>query len=205
MHRRLSNAAGEWGSSGRDPSFLLSGSRLDQFEAWGPARASHSDSRSAGTSWQASRAARTNARRRRPPRSRADARAPVTQAAAFAGRGLRHRSPRCSIAHDHRQEAERPSRAGVAHRDRARARRCLGGQRRCRRRASILLAIQAIRTTRDSDGTILPEAEEALHRAVVASRVVLTVPGLGGSLDWSPRGVFRDGGPGGLGPDRHQG
>ncbi len=35
MHRRLSNAAGEWGSSGREPSFLLSGSRLDQFEAWG--------------------------------------------------------------------------------------------------------------------------------------------------------------------------
>src|SRR5205814_6489703 len=55
---------------------------------------------------------------------------------------------------------------------------------------SILLAIQAVRETRSTDGTVLPESEAALHRAVTASRVVRTVPGLGGHLDWSPTGVF---------------
>ena len=53
---------------------------------------------------------------------------------------------------------------------------------------SILLAIEAVRRTRSVDGFVLPEAEEALHRAVTASRVVLTVPGIGGRLDWSQRG-----------------
>jgi WD40 repeat protein len=56
-----------------------------------------------------------------------------------------------------------------------------------------------VKTTRDSDGTVLPEAEEALHRAVVASRIVLSVPGVGGNLDWSPKGVFVTEGPEGTG------
>jgi DNA-binding SARP family transcriptional activator len=34
MRRRLSEAAREWERSGQDPSFLLGGSRLDQFESW---------------------------------------------------------------------------------------------------------------------------------------------------------------------------
>ena len=45
----------------------------------------------------------------------------------------------------------------------------------------VLLATEAVETTRSSDGTVLPEAEEALHRAVVASRLELEVPGLEGS------------------------
>jgi len=53
---------------------------------------------------------------------------------------------------------------------------------------SILLALEAVELTRSSDGSVLPEAEQALHRAVTASRLVLDVPGLGGSLDWSPDG-----------------
>ena len=55
---------------------------------------------------------------------------------------------------------------------------------------SVLLALEAIDRTRSVDGTVLPEAEEALHRAVTASRIVLSVPGVGGALDWSPTGVF---------------
>jgi DNA-binding SARP family transcriptional activator/WD40 repeat protein len=35
MRRSLSEAAREWERSGQDPSFLLGGSRLDQFESWG--------------------------------------------------------------------------------------------------------------------------------------------------------------------------
>jgi hypothetical protein len=35
---------------------------------------------------------------------------------------------------------------------------------------------------------VLPEAVEALHRAVSSTRLVLSVPGVGGALDWSPDG-----------------
>src|SRR5207247_7657343 len=59
----------------------------------------------------------------------------------------------------------------------------------------VLLAVQAVQTTRASDGTVLPEAEGALHRAVVASRLELEVPGVGGALDWSSQGVFVTEGP----------
>ena len=60
---------------------------------------------------------------------------------------------------------------------------------------SVLLAIEAVETTRSSDGTVLPEAEEALHRAVVASRLELEVPGVGDSSPGAPAGVFVTEGP----------
>jgi WD40 repeat protein len=60
---------------------------------------------------------------------------------------------------------------------------------------SILLATEAVHATRSFDGAVLREAEEALHRAVGSSRVELTVPGLGGWLAWSPKGVFVTEGP----------
>ena len=52
---------------------------------------------------------------------------------------------------------------------------------------SMLLALAAIDETRSSDGTVLPEAEEALHRAVTASRILLSVPGVGGGAGLEPR------------------
>jgi hypothetical protein len=55
---------------------------------------------------------------------------------------------------------------------------------------SVLLATEAVALTRSVDGSTIPEAEEALHRAVVASRLVMSVPGMGGLLDWSPTGAF---------------
>ena len=65
---------------------------------------------------------------------------------------------------------------------------------------SVLLARKAVDTTRSSDGTVLKEAEEALHRAVVASRLELEVSGVGGNLAWSPSGVFVTEGPNDSGP-----
>ena len=56
---------------------------------------------------------------------------------------------------------------------------------------SILLALQAISTTRAVDGTVLPEAEEALHRSIVASPIRMTLTGHGTrvlSADYSPDG-----------------
>jgi WD40 repeat protein/DNA-binding SARP family transcriptional activator len=55
---------------------------------------------------------------------------------------------------------------------------------------STLLALEAIETTREPDGVVLREAEEALHRAVGATRVVQTYPDVGGSLSWSPDGTL---------------
>jgi WD40 repeat protein len=62
---------------------------------------------------------------------------------------------------------------------------------------SILLALAAVERARTDDGaSVLPEAEEALHRAVTESRVELRVPGVGGRVDWSPDGtVFATEGP----------
>lgn len=54
----------------------------------------------------------------------------------------------------------------------------------------ILLATEAVRTTREVDGTVLPQAEEALHDAVTAARVVDVFSGVGGALAWSPDGSF---------------
>jgi WD40 repeat protein len=54
---------------------------------------------------------------------------------------------------------------------------------------SMLLAIAAIEETRSVDGSVLREAEEALHRAVGATRIELRVPDVGGALDWSPDGT----------------
>jgi WD40 repeat protein/DNA-binding SARP family transcriptional activator len=61
---------------------------------------------------------------------------------------------------------------------------------------STLLALESIDVTRSEDGSVLTEAEDALHRAVTSSRIVMTVPGVGGALDVSPAGdVFVTEGP----------
>jgi WD40 repeat protein len=56
---------------------------------------------------------------------------------------------------------------------------------------SILLALQAVTTTRAVDGTVLPEVEEALHRSIVASPLRMTLTGHGTrvlSASYSPDG-----------------
>jgi WD40 repeat protein/DNA-binding SARP family transcriptional activator len=59
-----------------------------------------------------------------------------------------------------------------------------------------LLALRAVSATRASGGPAVPEAMTALHHAVSSDRVVLTVPGVGGTLAWSPTGkVFVTKGP----------
>ena len=63
---------------------------------------------------------------------------------------------------------------------------------------SVLLALAAVDRSRDGDGAALPEAEQALHDAVVASRVERRLPGVGGAVAWSPDGArFATADPGG--------
>jgi WD40 repeat protein/DNA-binding SARP family transcriptional activator len=54
---------------------------------------------------------------------------------------------------------------------------------------AVLLGVAAVEEARSAGGEVVPEAVEALHRAVTASRVVLTMPGSGGAVDWSPDGT----------------
>ena len=56
---------------------------------------------------------------------------------------------------------------------------------------SLLLALQAVKTTREVDGTVLPEAQEALHRTLITSQVRRTLRGHKTNVytvDFSPDG-----------------
>jgi WD40 repeat protein/DNA-binding SARP family transcriptional activator len=53
---------------------------------------------------------------------------------------------------------------------------------------SMLLALEAAERSSDGGGEVLPEAEEALHRAVTVSRLERRLPGAG-VWDWSPDGA----------------
>ena len=52
---------------------------------------------------------------------------------------------------------------------------------------SILLAVGAVNQTRSLDGSVLPEAEAALHDAVTASRAVMTLPGVADNVAWGDK------------------
>ena len=52
---------------------------------------------------------------------------------------------------------------------------------------SVLLAVEAVKATRSVDGTVVPEAELALHEALVGQRVVRSIPGMN-NFDYSPDG-----------------
>ena len=58
---------------------------------------------------------------------------------------------------------------------------------------SILLARAAVDRTRAVDGSVLPEAEEALHRAVTASRLVTSLAEGTERMDWGETGVVTAG------------
>ena len=199
-HRRLSAAAREWTDSGRDPSFLLRGNQLERYEAWtsssglaltGDERAYLDASlaqRATELADEGSRRARETALERRSAR-RLRALVAVFAAAALIAASL------TAVATSQRREAERGARVAAA-RELAAA---SVANLEVDPELSVLLAIQAVQTTRSGDGTVLPEAQDALHRAVTASRLELQVPGLGGLLAWSPRGVFVTEGPEGSG------
>ncbi len=161
MHRRLSDAASEWERSGREPSFLLTGSRLDQFESWGS-----TTSLALGLEERGYLAASVARRERSAPpkrtraRARADARAPLGQATpslvarAHCGRVVA--GTLTAIAINRNAEAQRASRLAAA---RELASAATANLERDRQLA-LLLALQAAGTL--VDGTIVPEAEEVL-------------------------------------------
>ena len=176
--RQLGAAAGEWEGAGRDPSFLLRGARLERLSAWSTetALALTPDERgflAASRAETDAQRARERAIERRSLR-RLQALVAVLAGAALVAGAL------TLFAFDQRGDAEEQRRTAEA---RGLAAASVASLEEDAER-SVLLALEAART----GDTALPEAEEALHRAVIASRVRLRVPGLGGALDWSPDG-----------------
>ena len=187
--RQLAAAAREWQEAGRDPSFLAGGARLAQFEAWTegsglaptPGERAFVDAavaeRDRAQAEEETRQARERVLERRSLR-RLRALAVVLAAAAILAAVL------TVYAFDQRSDARREQRIATARALAAAAVASLDSDAE----QSILLAERAIAHTRTADGVVLPEAREALHRAVVGSRIVMRVPRLGGALDWSPDG-----------------
>jgi WD40 repeat protein/class 3 adenylate cyclase/energy-coupling factor transporter ATP-binding protein EcfA2 len=194
--RRLAASARDWIEAGRDPSFLLQGSRLEQAESWeaGSGLAVTPEEREY---IEASRAERE--RRNADEEARAEheqelerrsfrrlrALVAVLAAAALIAIGL------TVFATSQRGRAQSEERRATA-RELAAA---SVANLEVDPERSILLALEAIDRTRSVDGSVLPEAEEALHRAVTVSRIERSIPGLGGAVDWSSRGMFVTEGP----------
>jgi WD40 repeat protein len=195
-HRRLAAAVADWTAAGQDPSFLVRGNRLEQFETWtatskfalAETERAYLDASVAG---RAAEAAEERAQKEREAAlqrrsgNRLRALVGVLAVASIIAVAL------SLFARQQADVAEREERVAVARELSAAAVANLEVDPE----RSILLALEAVDRTRSVDGTVLPEAQEALHRAVLASRIVLSVPGLGGAVDWSPTGVFVTEGP----------
>jgi WD40 repeat protein/DNA-binding SARP family transcriptional activator/class 3 adenylate cyclase len=200
QERVLAQAAAEWRGSDRDASFLLRGTRLEQLEQWAAStdlalggaeraylRASLDQRERERTDEEARR--EREARIERRSRTRLRALVVVLAVAALVAGLLTLVATRQS------GRAEREARTASARELAAAAVSNLEVDPE----RSVLLAMAAIDKTRSVDGTVVPEAVEALHRAVTSSRVALSAPALGGRLDWSPAGVFVTEGPEGTG------
>ncbi len=191
QERRLARAATEWRGSDHDPSFLLRGAQLEQVAEWVngtdlaigqteraylKASVDQRDQDRAAEDERRGREARTERRSRRRLRALVAVFAVAALIAAILTVVARKQTDRASSA-ARIATARELAAAAVENVD-------VDPER------SILLAIAAVAKTRKVDGSVLPETEEALHRAITASRIVLTVTGRGGALAWSPTGVF---------------
>ncbi len=204
QERRLARASAEWRGSQQDPSFLLRGARLEQAEAWAtttdlaigrPGRSylkASIDERERERAVERERGEHERHVERR-ARTRLRALVAVFAVAALVAGTL------TIIATNESDEAAREARVATA---RGLAAAAVANLQVDPER-SILLAMEAVDHTRSVDGSVLPEAEEALHQAVTTSRVVATTPGVGGEVAWSAKGVFVTQGPRRSGDHRH--
>jgi DNA-binding SARP family transcriptional activator/WD40 repeat protein len=175
MHRRLSDAANEWERSGPEPSFLLTGSRLEQFDSWASTttlalgleeRGFLSASVARRDEERAAEATRSLRERTLERRSVKRLRAlflALTAAALVAG-------TLTAIILNRNASAQRASSLAAGRELLAGAAKNLNVDRQL----AILLALEALRTTQGVDGNVLPEAEQFLRRAVPAVAIDTT-------------------------------
>jgi WD40 repeat protein/DNA-binding SARP family transcriptional activator len=166
LHRRLAEAVQEWQDAARHLEYLPREGRLAQFETWAGTtdlaltageREFLADARAA-----ANDAARRRARRRRGILAGFALLAAAASLLAVFALVLRGR-------------AKDDARVATARQLAASAEANLNVDPE----RSILLGIQAAETTRRHDGSILPEAQQALHDALTASRVLARSSGVG--------------------------
>ena len=200
-HRRILAAAEEWESSARDESFLLRGTRLQDLSRWATETrvapghlereylAASVEHHEADEASERSRKERERALERR-SLGRLRALVAVLTVAALIGGVL------TIVATDQRNRAER-ARMETRARELAVA---ADASAEVDPVLSLLLALEAVDTTRRMDGTVVREAEEALHRAILASRERLVIPSAGGFVDASPDGrtIVTQGATGGV-------
>ena len=166
LHRRLAEAVGEWHDAGGDPEYLPREGRLTQLEAW--AGATDLALTAGERDFLAEARAAANAAARRRARRRRATLAGFAVLAAAA-------SALAAFALVLRNEARDDARLATARQLAASAQANLEVDPE----RSILLAIEAAETTRRHDGTMLTEAQQALHDALATSRVLSAVPGVG--------------------------
>ena len=189
LERQVAQAGAEWRGAERDRSFLLRGARLDQASTWAEstdlAVGSHEreflkasvEHRDEERAEEEERRAREDQIERR-SRSRLRALVGVLTAAALVASGL------TLIAVDQSRNAQRTARIATARQFASAANAGIDEDPE----RSISLALQAVRATREDD-LVLREVEEALHRAIQADRLVLTIrdPATA-NVAWSPDG-----------------
>jgi WD40 repeat protein/DNA-binding SARP family transcriptional activator len=187
-HRRLVASTDEWLASGHTAGFLATGARLERLSSW------VSETRVAlgrnerefveeslrrqeeETALERTRVEHERVLERRSVR-RMRALVAVLATAALVAATL------TVVAANQRGRAERASRFATARELAGAATTNLDSDAD----RSLLLALQAVETTRGSDGTVPREAEEALHAALQAHRLLLSVPGVD-HLEFSPDG-----------------
>ena len=195
--RHLTGTADTWDAMGRPDTELYRGARLTQAVAWRERShpgltATEQAFLDAGQALADAERRAAEDRARHQARSNRRLRALLVAAAIFLVVSL----VAGAVAVAQRDRAERTGRLATARELAAAA----NANVEVDPERSILLAREAVERSRSGDGSVLPEAEEALHRAVSASRIDLRVPGLGGHVDWSPDGkLFATEGPEGSG------
>jgi WD40 repeat protein/DNA-binding SARP family transcriptional activator/energy-coupling factor transporter ATP-binding protein EcfA2 len=183
--RHLSAAAESWDAMGRPDSELYRGGRLDQAVEW-RTRATPDLNAAERTFLDASRIERDRQRQREADQLKRTARANRRLRAQLVALGIALVVALVVgvVAVRQRDTATRERRIATARELAAAANANLDVDPE----RSVLLALAAVDRSRSGDGAALPEAEQALHDAVTASRPVLQVPGVGGAVEWSPDG-----------------
>lgn len=159
LHRRLAEGLEEWEQAGRNADYLPREGRLAQFQTWAATTDVALTALERDFLAEA-RAAADDAARRRARRRRALLAGFATLAAAA--------SVAAVLALVQRGEARDEARLSKARSLAAAAQANLDIDPE----RSVLLAIEAVETTKRHDGTVLQEAEQALHDALAASRTV---------------------------------
>jgi WD40 repeat protein/serine/threonine protein kinase/energy-coupling factor transporter ATP-binding protein EcfA2 len=216
LHRQLIRAAAEWAEAGGDESFLLRGSRLAGFESWagdtqlvltGEERAFLDASLALRKEREAAERERQEQEASLEQRANRRLRALVgvmavalvvgialtAAAIAFARQADEQRSladEQRGLAEEQQGHAEEQQLLAEEHQRLAAARELASAalaNLEADPERSVLLALEAVETTLAEDGIVLPEVEDALHRAVLADRVRLSIQ-MNGAMAFSPDG-----------------